>query len=103
MGNFRSEASLDPLVWVKANKRIWLNLVPAWRPRSAVGGCGSNEGCRVDLSYSEVKANNAYAQDPSNTQGVDAPVTGSLRVRQPYGDKDEVRRSWAEVVDRVGI
>jgi len=56
-----------PLAWVKANKRIWLNLVLAWRPRSAVDGCGSNEGCRVDSSYSEVRVNDVCTQDLSNT------------------------------------
>jgi len=37
------------------------------------------------------------AQDPSNAQGVDAPVAGSLRVRQLYGDKDERQ----EMVNKV--
>ena len=39
-----------------------------------------------------------YAQDLSNARSVDAPVAGSLRVRQPYGDKDERQ----ETVDKVG-
>ncbi len=29
------------------------------------------------------------AQDLSSTCGVNAPVAGSLRVQQPYGDRDE--------------
>ena len=73
------------------------------KTQAAVGGCGLNEGCRVDSSCSKVKANDVCAQDPSNARGVDAPVAGSLRVRQPYGGKDKVMRSWTEVVDVVGI
>ncbi len=37
------------------------------------------------------------AQDLLNTQSVNAPVAGSLRVQQPYGDKDEGQ----EMVDKV--
>ena len=37
------------------------------------------------------------AQDLSNTQGVNAPVAGSLRVRQPYGDEDKIRETGSEV------
>jgi len=62
-----------------------------------------SKGCRVDSSYSGVKANNMCAQDLSNAWGVDAPVAGSLRVWQLYGDKDEVMRLRAEVVDEVRI
>jgi len=62
-----------------------------------------NEGRRVDSSRSKVKANDMCAQDLLNARGVDAPVAGSLRVRQPYGDKDEVTRSWTAVVGGVGI
>ena len=61
-----------------------------------------NKGCGVDSSHNKVKANNVCAQDLSNAQGVDALVTGSLRVRQPYGDKDKVKRSQTEVVNGVG-
>ncbi len=32
------------------------------------------------------------AQDLSNAQDVNAPVTGSLRVRQPYVDKDKGKK-----------
>ena len=41
------------------------------------------------MSCNKVEANDVCAQDPSNAQSVDAPVAGSLRVRQLYGDKDE--------------
>jgi len=60
-----------------------------------------NKGCRVDSSCNKVKANDVCAQDLSNAQGVDAPVAGSLRVQQPYGDKDKVTRSQTEVVNGV--
>jgi len=46
-----------------------------------VGGCGSNEGCGVGSSCNKVKANDMCAQDLSNAQSVDAPVAGSLSVR----------------------
>jgi len=62
--------------------------------KAAVDGCGSNKGCGVDLSHNKVKANDMCAQDLSNAQGVDAPVAGSLRVRQPYGDKDKGEWRW---------
>ena len=39
-------------------------------------------------------------QDLLNTQGVNAPVAGSLRVWQPYGDKDKGKRLGT--VNRVG-
>ena len=55
------------------------------------------------MSHNKVKADNMCAQDLSNTQDVNALVAGSLRVRQPYGDKDKVKRSWAKVVNGVGI
>ncbi len=86
-----------PLVWVGANKWIWLNLVPAWRPRSAVGGCGLNEGHGVGSSHNKGKANSMCAQDLSNARDVDAPVAGSLRVRQPYRDKDEGQEADSKV------
>jgi len=56
---------------------------------AAVGGCGSNEGHRVGLSRNKVKANDMCAQDLLNALGVNAPVTGSLRVWQLYRDKDK--------------
>ena len=54
-----------------------------------VGGCGSNKGRRVGSSRNKVEADDVCAQDLSNAQSVDALVAGSLRVRQPYGDKDK--------------
>jgi len=90
-GQLKSEAfHTIPPVWVKANRRIGLDLVPTWRPRSAVGGCGLNEGHGVGSSHNKVEVNNVCTQDLSNTRGVNAPVAGSLRVRQPYGDEDEI-------------
>jgi len=35
------------------------------------------------------KANDVCAQSPTNAQGVNAPVAGSLRVQQRCGDNDE--------------
>ena len=67
--------------------------------KAAVDGCGSNKGCGVGLSHNEVKANNMCAQDLLNARGVNAPVAGSLRVRQLYGDKD-VRQ---KTVYKVGM
>ncbi len=43
--------------------------------------------------------NDVCTQDHSNARGVNAPVTGSLRVRQPYGDKDGIR----EIGSSVGV
>ena len=40
-----------------------------------------------------------YAQDLMNAQGVNAPVAGSLRVWQPYGDKDKGQ----EMDNKVGM
>jgi len=48
-----------------------------------------NKDHGVGLSCDKVKADDMCAQDLLNAQGVNAPVTGSLRVQQPYGDKDE--------------
>ncbi len=61
--------------------------------KAAVDGCGSNEGCRVGSSHNEVKANDMCAQGLSNARSVNALVTGSLRVQQLYGVKDEVTRT----------
>ena len=65
--------------------------------KAAVDGCGSKKGRGVGSSHNEVKANDVCAQDLSNTQGVNAPVAGSLRVRQLYGDEDEIREMGIEV------
>jgi len=54
---------------------------------AAVGRCGLNEGCGVGLSHNKVEANDMCAQDLLNALGVNAPVAGSLRVQQLYGDK----------------
>jgi len=35
--------------------------------------------------------NDVCTQDCTNARGVNTPVVGSLRVRQPYGDEDEIR------------
>jgi len=56
------------------------------------------QGHRVGSSRNKVEADDVCAQDPSNARGVDAPVAGSLRVQQPYGDKDERQ----ETVNKVG-
>ena len=56
-----------------------------------------SEGHGVDSSRNKVEANNVCAQDPSNTQSADALVAGSLRVWQPYGDKDKRQ----EMVNKV--
>jgi len=68
---------------------------------AAVGGCGSNKGCGVGSSRNKVEANNMCAQDLSNARDVDALVAGSLRVQQPYGDKDERQEQAARLEQTV--
>jgi len=55
------------------------------------------------LSCNKVEAKDVCAQDLLNAQSVNAPVTGSLRVQQPCGDKDKGKRSQTEAVNGVRI
>ncbi len=53
-------------------------------------GCGSVRGHGVSWSRDEVGAIDVSAQNLTNTRWSSAPVAGSLRVRQPCGDDDEM-------------
>ncbi len=60
-----------------------------------------NKGHRVDSSRNKVEADDVCAQDLSNAQDVNALVAGSLRVQQPYGDKERGEKG-SGMVDKVG-
>jgi len=49
------------------------------------------------LACPAARSNDMCMQDLLNAQSVDALVAGSLRVRQPYGDENEIRETGSEV------